>query len=94
MLFAITCIDKPGHAEVRAANRAAHLEVLKGLGDRLILGGPLLSDDGQAMQGSLLVIDFPDRAAAQAFCQQDPYAKAGLFQQVVIRAFRKVLPQG
>lgn len=92
MLFAITCLDKPNHLEVRLANRAAHLEYARGNLDKMLVGGPLLADDGQTMVGSLLIIDLPDRAAAEALMANDPYAKAGLFDSVVIRPYKKVLP--
>lgn len=90
--YAIICIDKPGSADIRLANRAAHLECLKALGDRLVLAGPFLSADGEAMQGSLLVIDFADRAAVDAFLASEPYAQAGLFESVTVRRYKKVLP--
>jgi len=92
MNFALTCIDKAGHGQVRADNRPAHLDYLKANLDRLMLAGPLLADDGVTVQGSLLVIEAADRAAAQAFAAGDPYAKAGLFESVTIKAFKKVLP--
>jgi hypothetical protein len=52
----------------------------------------LQSDDGNSMTGSLLIMDFPDRAAVEAFAAGDPYAAAGLFESVVIRRWKKVLP--
>ncbi len=42
--------------------------------------------------GSLLIMAFDDRGQAQAFAEGDPYARAGLFESVTIRPFRKVLP--
>ena len=92
MNFALTCIDKAGHSQVRADNRPAHLDYLKANLDRLMIAGPLLGDDGVTVQGSLLVIEAADRAAAEAFAAGDPYAKAGLFESVTIKAFKKVLP--
>ncbi|HMA16210.1 MAG: YciI family protein [Bacteroidota bacterium] len=92
MNFALTCIDKAGHSQVRADNRPAHLDYLKANLDRLMIAGPLLADDGVTVQGSLLVIEAADRAAAEAFAAGDPYAKAGLFESVTIKAFKKVLP--
>lgn len=93
MQFAIYCLDKPGHAETRTGNRPAHAEHLKAHNDQLLLAGPLLSDDGAAMIGSLLVVEMPDRAAVDRFLAADPYTKAGLFQSVTVRPFRKVFPQ-
>ena len=42
----------------------------------------------------LLILDLPDRAAADAFAAGDPYAKAGLFESVTIHPWRKVFPKG
>jgi uncharacterized protein YciI len=93
MLFAIACTDKPGSLELRMANRPAHLEHLKAEQSRLMLVGPLLDAAGSPC-GSLLVVDAADRAAAEAFAAADPYAKAGLFESVVIRPFRAVFKDG
>ena len=55
-------------------------------------GEHLLADDGETPIGSGFVVDFPDRASAEAFFAEDPYNKAGLFQSVAITPYRKVLP--
>ena len=93
MLFAIHCLDKPDHQAVRAANRDAHLAYLGTLGDRVLAAGPTMTDDGAAMTGSLLIIDFDDRAAADRFVADDPYTKAELFERVDISRWRRVLPK-
>lgn len=93
MLYMILCQDKQGASEIRAANRGAHLAYLEGFGDKVFCAGPTLTEDGAGMTGSLLVIDFEDRAAAERFCEGDPYAKAGLFDSVAIRPWRRVLPK-
>lgn len=94
MLFAFLCTDKAGAADIRAANRAAHLEYLAAHEDRVVVAGPMLSDDGSGMVGSLLILDFADKAEAETFAANDPYAKAGLFERVDIRPWRKVYPKG
>lgn len=90
MLFIIYCVDKPDHAHLRAENRDAHVAHLKAHSDQIVSAGPTTSDDGGAMTGSLLIMDFPDRAGAEAFAAEDPYNKAGLFQSVEIKAWKKV----
>jgi len=92
MHFAIICIDKPDHEALRQENRAAHLDYLAGFKDQVFAAGPLQSDDGAQMKGSVLILDLPDRAAADAFAAGDPYAKAGLFESVITRRWKKVLP--
>ena len=91
MYFAIHCIDKPGSTELRAATREVHLKHISSLGDKVLVGGPLLGIDGSPI-GSLLIIDFADRRAAIAFAAEDPYALAGLFASVAITAWRQVFP--
>ncbi|SET60995.1 YciI family protein [Oceanicella actignis] len=84
----LICKDKPGHLEVRKANRDAHLAYAEQSG-LVIFGGPM-TDEGGAMIGSVLVLDTEDRARAEDFAAGDPYARAGLFESVEIRGFRKV----
>lgn len=93
MLFAIHCLDKPDSTALRAQARPAHLEYATRHADRIVLAGPMLSDDGKDMIGSLLVVDFPDKAAVERFAMEEPYRKAGLFRSVEIRPFRKIFPR-
>jgi uncharacterized protein YciI len=88
MLFAVICNDKPGHLEVRLANRPAHVAYLKETG--AVLAGPFLDEAGE-MCGSLVVVEAEDRAAAEAWAEAEPYAKAGLFDSVVIRPWKRVV---
>jgi uncharacterized protein YciI len=92
MNFVLYCVDKAGHGHMRTENRPAHVDYLKSNLERIVLAGPMLSDDGEAMLGSVLVIEAADRAAAEGFAAGDPYAKAGLFESVTIKAFKKVFP--
>lgn len=89
MLFALMAFDKDGALDVRMDNRPAHLEYLKNTGV-VKQAGPFLDDDGNPC-GSLIVLDVADMAAAQAWADSDPYAKAGLFRDVQIRAWKQVI---
>ena len=90
MLFAIICIDKLGHEAVRLESRPDHVAFLKEEGEQVVLAGPFLSDDGATMIGSLLIYDAETLEEAKEFAAGDPYAKAGLFESVTIRPWRKV----
>jgi uncharacterized protein YciI len=87
-------MDKPSRLELRMATRPKHLEYINGPGvkERFVIGGPILSEDRETMLGSFFILEVTDRAAAEAHIEGDPYCKAGLFESVVIRPFRKVLP--
>ena len=52
--------------------------------------GPFLNGDGQPC-GSLIVLEVADMAAAQTWADNDPYAKAGLFRDVQISAWKQVI---
>jgi hypothetical protein len=88
MLYALTCLDKPGALQIRLDTRAAHLEYLNASG-KVTLAGPFI-EGGQPV-GSLVVIEAESMAEAQAFADADPYARAGLFASVTIREWRKVI---
>ena len=89
MLYAIICVDKPGALEVRKANRDDHLAHIKGADSAIVQAGPFLDAQGE-MCGSLLIFE-GDLAGAQAWAAADPYAAAGLFQSVEVRAWKKVV---
>lgn len=89
MRVALICIDKPGHLHVRQENRPAHLDHINTSGV-VEMAGPFLSETGE-MVGSLVILNVEDLAAAQAWAANDPYAKAGLFQSVDIREWKKVI---
>ena len=92
MHFVIRCTDKPGSAALRAANRPDHLAYLERHASSILAAGPLLSEDGAATLGSLLIMEFADRDAVERFAAGDPYARAGLFAEVAIMPWRKVYP--
>ena len=92
MLFAVICTDHPNQLDLRMATRPAHLEYLNQHLAQLRLVGPLIKE-GQP-QGSLLVIEAGSLAEAEAFAAADPYAKAGLFAEVRVEAYRVVFENG
>ena len=89
MLIALIAKDKADHLETRKANRDAHLGYIKDTGV-VSQAGPLLDETGQ-MCGSLVILDVVDMAAAQSWAENDPYAKAGLFADVQLIAWNKVI---
>lgn len=89
MRFALLAKDKPGALALRMENREAHLAYVAETGV-VETAGPLLDADGQ-MCGSLIILDLPDLAAAQHWAANDPYAKAGLFGDVSLTAWKKAI---
>lgn len=89
MRVALICIDKPGHLHIRQENRPAHLAHIDTSG-LVEMAGPFLDSEGQ-MVGSLVVLNVDSMDQARAWAEADPYAKAGLFQSVDIREWKKVI---
>ena len=99
MWYVILARDNPGSLEHRLAARGAHLERLDALRDegRLLLAGPLPAIDAQdpgpaGFAGSLIVANFASLEIARAWADADPYVAAGVYRDVEIHPFRKVLP--
>ena len=92
MLFAFMLLDVPGMAARRLEVRPEHKAYLGAVAERIAFAGPLLDDAG-AMNGSLLVIDFADRAAALAWLAAEPFTRAGVYGRSEVRAFRNLWPQ-
>lgn len=85
--------DRPDSAALRARVRPEHKAYLAQVAERIAFAGPLLADDAETMLGSLLVIDFADRAAALAWLAQEPFTRAGLYATTQVHVFRNLWPQ-
>ena len=100
MLYSIMSTDVENSLALRKSARPAHLERLEDLQrqGRLVLAGPHpaidSSDPGEAgFTGSLIVAEFEDLAAANAWAEADPFVAAGVYAQVVVKPFKQVFPK-
>lgn len=99
MFYAIVGADAPNSLDKRLAARPAHLERLQALQQdgRLLLAGPFPATDGNdpgsaGFTGSLIVAEFDTLDAARAWADADPYVAAGVYADVSVKPFKKVLP--
>ncbi|MDE2387925.1 MAG: YciI family protein [Betaproteobacteria bacterium] len=99
MLYVINGEDVPDSLEKRMTVRPEHLKRIQALQDagRLILAGPYPAIDSQdpgpaGFSGSLIVAEFESLEAAQAWANTDPYVSAGVYREVTVKPFKKVLP--
>ncbi len=93
MLFSLHLTDRLDAGELRQRVRPEHKAYLAQVAERIAFAGPLLADDGQTMLGSLLVIDFADRAMALAWLESEPFTRAGLYGEAQVHAFSNLWPQ-
>ena len=99
MWYVINGTDIDDSLERRLSVRAAHLARLQQLKEegRLLLAGPYpavdSNDPGPAgFSGSLIVAEFDSLEDALAWAKADPYVGAGVYADVSVKPFRKVLP--
>ncbi|UTW14154.1 YciI family protein [Marinobacterium rhizophilum] len=99
MFYAIMAEDKPDSLAQRLQARPEHLarlEQLKNEG-RLLVAGPHPAIDSEdpgpaGFTGSLVIAQFSSLEAAQAWADEDPYIKAGVYARVMVKPYKKVLP--
>ncbi len=99
MLYAIISEDIENSLEKRLSVRPAHVERLQQLKTegRLVLAGPHPAIDNEdpgtnGFTGSLIVAEFESLEVAQQWADSDPYIRAGVYKQVTVKPFKKVLP--
>lgn len=97
MFYLIYAEDAANSLEKRLAVRPAHLARLQLLRDegRLLTAGPLPAVDsndpgGAGFTGSAVIAEFISLEEAQTWAQADPYVAAGVYQQVVVKPYKKV----
>jgi uncharacterized protein YciI len=89
MLYMCYGIDGPDGAARRDEARAEHFEYLKQHEDKLVIGGATLADESDQRLGSVLIINVPNRAAAEAFADNEPLRKAGVFKEYTLVRMRR-----
>ena len=93
MQFLIKAYDGEGMLEKRMEVRPRHLEGMKALGKHIICAGGLLDDEGK-MKGSVLIVDFPDRAAVNAYLDHETYVVEGVWQKIEVEPLNVALVNG
>jgi uncharacterized protein YciI len=71
---------KTGTPEFFREHLHAHESYFASYGDSFIFRGPIRSADGADNIGTALLLELPDRAAAEKFWNEEPFAKNGGYQ--------------
>jgi hypothetical protein len=99
MWYSIVSKDVENSLALRSQARPQHLArlaILKEQG-KLLVAGPHPAIDnvepGEAgFTGSLIIAEFDSLDDAQYWADSDPYVEAGIYQSVIVKPFKKVLP--
>jgi hypothetical protein len=99
MWYVIFSQDVENSLERRMSVREQHLARLKELQqqDRLLVAGPMPAIDSEnpgeaGFTGSTVIADFESLEQAQQWANADPYIDAGVYANVIVKPFKKVLP--
>lgn len=99
MWYAIISQDIENSLPLRKVHRPDHLQRLNDLNDsgRLLTAGPHPTIDSDqpaeaGFSGSLVIADFESLEQAKQWADQDPYLLNGIYANVVVKPYLKVLP--
>jgi uncharacterized protein YciI len=99
MWYLILGADVDDSLAARKQARPAHLARLQALNEqgRLKLAGPLpaidAEDPGEAgFTGSVIIAAFDSIEDAKAWAADDPYVEAGVYDTMLVKPYRHVLP--
>lgn len=99
MWYVIFSQDVENSLEKRMSVRDRHLARLVQLQEegRLLVAGPMPAIDsdnpGEAgFTGSTVIAEFNSLDDAQSWAEADPYIEAGVYDKVIVKPFKKVLP--
>ena len=97
MFYAIISQDVEDSLEKRMSVRADHIARLQTLQDegRMLIAGPHPAIDSEdpgpaGFTGSLIVAEFDSLEDAQTWADEDPYIAAGVYENVIVKPFKKV----
>ena len=99
MWYVIIGKDIENSLQLRMETRDSHLARLNDLTEqgRILVAGPIPAidneDPGEAgFSGSVIIAEFESLENAKDWANQDPYVKAGVFKEITVKPFKKVIP--
>ncbi|CAM3303293.1 YciI family protein [Cupriavidus taiwanensis] len=87
MDFIIHCLDHADALQRRLDSYDAHRAYLATAEVRCVMCGPLMSDDGARMIGSLFLVRAQDKQQVIDFNRADPFHRAGVWKEIHIHPF-------
>lgn len=93
MQFVVTAYDGENMLEKRMAVRPRHLEGMKQLGKHIVCAGGILDEEGKP-KGSVLVMEFEDRAALDDYINNEPYVLEHVWENITVETMNVVIMDG
>ena len=93
MQFIIRAYDGKDMLDRRMEVRPRHLENMRRVNGKVICAGGLLDDAGK-MKGSVLVMEFENRAGLDAYLASEPYIAEHVWESVEVESMNVVIVNG
>ena len=93
MDFIITAYDGENMLDKRMEVRPRHLENMGKINGKVICAGGMLDEEGK-MKGSVMIMDFEDRAALDEYLKTEPYIVENVWEKVNVERYNVVLLNG
>ena len=93
MQFIIRAYDGKDMLDRRMEVRPRHLENMGRVNGKVICAGGLLDDTGK-MKGSVLVMEFENRAGLDAYLASEPYIAEHVWERVEVESMNVVIVNG
>ena len=91
MEYFFYCRGLPGTEALLEELAEAHWSFMDRYAEAMIARGPTLTPDRTTWTGSMHIVDLPDVEAARVFAFQEPFYRAGVYGEVLVRRWRNVL---
>lgn len=85
--YLVYCLDGPNKEAHRASLSEKHQQYIAEHKEQVVVGGPLLDDNGTQRVGSMMMVKFESREQVEEWIRQEPYCAGGVFESVLIRLF-------
>jgi uncharacterized protein YciI len=85
------CRGRPGTEALLEELAEAHWSFMDRYAPAMIARGPTLTPDRTTWTGSMHLVDLPDAQAARVFAFQEPFYRAGVYGEVLVRRWRNTL---
>jgi uncharacterized protein YciI len=82
---------RPGTEVLLEELAEAHWSFMDGYAEQMIARGPTLTLDRTTWTSSMHIVDLPDAQAARVFAFQEPFYRAGVYGEVLVRRWRNTL---
>jgi hypothetical protein len=85
------CRGRPGTEALLEEFAEAHWSFMDRYAEQMIARGPTLTPDRTTWTGSMHMVDLPDAQATRVFAFQEPFYRAGVYGEVLVRRWRNAL---